>query len=287
MVKQKLHYTAGIVVMTTLASIGTLFQWDVLLVRLVPGLILTWFVPGYALMFALFPFEIEPIERTVLSVVASFVLAILTGVLMDHLPSGLNSGSAVLMLWGMTMVLLAVGHIRLAYAERRRPQDDQANQDAAGPTEQTLSASISASGLRTDAPNVQREKPSLKYASGAVIAIALVLASGVWAVSSIFAAVQPDPKPFTALAVEHDPLNTSPDQLRIVLGNHEGLPMRYHLTLQTQEQVIAQWNDVLVDNNAQWVAPLPLLDAHTAADLLVYRAGENQIYRRITVRGIP
>ncbi len=81
--------------------------------RVVLGVALVLFIPGYAMVYALFnDDEIDDIERVALSVGLSICLVVFDGLLLNYTPRGFTLDQIVISLSAISGVLTAVGYYR-------------------------------------------------------------------------------------------------------------------------------------------------------------------------------
>src|SRR4051794_27602344 len=97
-----------------LAAIGPLDGFPLLKALLTIPLVL--FLPGYALVTALFPSMVVPtVERILMAIGGSIVLAIVVGLVLGALPLHLSTGS-----WAAVLLTLTLALIVVAWARRTR-----------------------------------------------------------------------------------------------------------------------------------------------------------------------
>jgi hypothetical protein len=98
-----------------LAALGPLDSLPIL--RAIATIPLVLFLPGYALVSALFPSLVVPtVERLLMALGASIALAVLIGLALGVLPLGLNATTWAVSITVLTLVLIAVAWIRRARA---------------------------------------------------------------------------------------------------------------------------------------------------------------------------
>ncbi|MFP3909626.1 MAG: DUF1616 domain-containing protein [Archaeoglobaceae archaeon] len=83
-------------------------------VRAVLGLPLVLFVPGYALISALFPRndDLDGIERVALSIGLSICVVVFVGLALNFTPWGIRLGPILLSLSGFTLLMVAATSLR-------------------------------------------------------------------------------------------------------------------------------------------------------------------------------
>lgn len=101
-------FTALIVLFSTLESIDLIMY-----TRYFLGSIYVLWFPGYTVVRAIFPKgELKNIERIMLSLGMSLASVSLVGLLLSYTPSGLNTGSVTLSMFGLTITSASVALIR-------------------------------------------------------------------------------------------------------------------------------------------------------------------------------
>lgn len=81
--------------------------------RVIFGIPLVLFFPGYALLSALFPGrELDGVERVALSIGLSICLVVFTGLALNYTPWGIRLGPILLGLCGITLFFCAIGSLR-------------------------------------------------------------------------------------------------------------------------------------------------------------------------------
>lgn len=106
---------AALVILTLICTLAPPLS-DLAVVRVPVGLIMVLFLPGYALIAALFPREddLDGIERVALSFGLSIAVVPLIGLGLNYTPWGIRLTPVVVSLSAFTIVLLAVAHLRRA-----------------------------------------------------------------------------------------------------------------------------------------------------------------------------
>ncbi len=82
--------------------------------RTILGLFLIIFIPGYALIAALFPKngDLSKIERLILSFGSSIVITPIFGLILNYTPYGINLKSGLLVLSSLTVILVFIAYLR-------------------------------------------------------------------------------------------------------------------------------------------------------------------------------
>ncbi|MFB6491205.1 MAG: DUF1616 domain-containing protein [Thermoproteus sp. AZ2] len=107
----------GLLAVTALAALSTLASGGPLIyARYALGALLTFFLPGYALVEALYPRgdELGPLERLALSIGLSLALTALIGLALNYSPWGVRQTPVVASVSGATAALLTIAAARKA-----------------------------------------------------------------------------------------------------------------------------------------------------------------------------
>lgn len=214
-------------------------------------------LPGYALTCALFPKRALGITQyIVFSLALSLAILILGGLVLNWMPSGLNTRSWTVLLSGITLIASTVALIR------RRGEY------------------ISASAwLRVDL--------GLNFRQGLLLVLAAIVICGAVVVSYRGAAQQPFPG-FTQLWIL--PANGASVKNTISLGvsNMELTAMEYNLTVNMDGKVVKVWPSIYLKLNEKWQATLVLpqtTQTRTArVEALLYQTiAPTKIYRHVVL----
>ena len=270
----------AVLVVVTGVVVGSLPRWGGAPERAVAALLLVWFIPGAALLFALTPERLDRGGRLVLSVPASFALTVITGIVLDRVPPGLTAPAFLVSLASLSLVLLTIGAIR-----RGRRAGDVG--DGPPGTASTLDALLA---VNREAPvSVSRHDVAGASTShrlrwlGYVAVGLLLVASVVWAVQGMRLAAHTEPKPYTALGLE--PFQAGGNsQGAIVIDNQEGRAMTYDLEVRDDGQAIARQEGLKLAAGEQQRFALPL-PAGEPVEVLLFRSGDSDPMRRVFVRG--
>lgn len=236
---------------------GSVLGWTDNPLRITGGLLLSMFVPGYALLKALYPRALSRAELFGLSVPLSFVLSILVGALVDMTPVGLSGTAIVLLLCVCTITFIAVAYARCLRAPGLK--------------------------LRRIAGVRERILVGAPVVAGGVVLIGVGM---IWAGASLVQAGHTTPKPFTALSVDGANGVQQPGvPLSVTLDNEEGQTMQYDLRVRVGGSDIGRVDDVQLDSGKRYTLQLPVLrDTDTAgADVIAYRSGDDTPYRMVHV----
>lgn len=264
------------------ALLAAALGWGESPLRAGAGLVLVWFGTGYLLLAAAFPHHVRWIERLVLSVPASLVVAVLAGLLVSYLPGGLRAMPFVLVLAGAAFVLLGVAILRTRGAGSARWRLRWPSVAAAG-GESLRWQPDSRHRLRRRLP---ARRGLLRAAAWSPAAIVLVVA-GAWTVNGMVVAASPAPKPFTALSLEAPAGDASAAHNSVVVENREGHPMQYRLDVTVGGASVAHWDGIAVNAGGRWSVDLPAQPAGGEAEVALYRSGDEQPYRTLHVQAQP
>jgi uncharacterized membrane protein len=215
-------------------------------------------LPGYALTTALFPGRMFGVaQRLIFSLALSLTIAILGGLMLNLMPSGLQAGSWAALLGGITLSACAVALVR------RRGQDI------------STSASLRAGFI------------GLNFRHGLLLGLSALIVCGAVAVSIIGAEHQPSPG-FTQLWILPGGGANSKNTVSLGVNNMESTTMEYRLAVNVDGKVVKEWPSIDLNPNEKWEATLSLPqtghagNARIEADL--YRAdAPTTIYRHVVL----
>lgn len=215
-------------------------------------------LPGYALTSALFPGRVlRVLEHVVFSLALSLVIVILSGLLLNWTPFGLQARSWSVLLSGVTLIASAVAFVRRG--------------------EQNLSASA---WLRVQVGGV-------KSRQGLLLGLAVVVLCGAVAVSYLGAAQQPFPG-FTQLWILPAGGTETKNTIRLGVSNMELTAMQYQLSVNMDGKMVKVWPSISLKPNEKWEATLVLPQtAHTGTvkvEALLYQSSApTKIYRHVVL----
>ncbi|MDX6636027.1 MAG: hypothetical protein QOF06_2230 [Solirubrobacterales bacterium] len=231
------------------ALVAALVPWEI--VRLVAGLPLTLFLPGYAIVAAAFGSrELAPPKRTTLSFAVSLMVLALGSFVLNIFPFGLETAS-----WAVLLPLVVIAACRGAALRRERPQRARAG------------------------------RPALpRPATGSLVLLALATAI---ALGALALAERPLPaenaKGFTALWML--PTDKREDVVAIGVDSNQHEPRSYRLRVSLGKNQSKTYR-VALDPGGERVyevdvPPKPSGRTHIVASL--YKEGRPQkLYRRVT-----
>lgn len=213
---------------------------------------LVLFLPGYALVEALRPPQLDLVQRLVTSIGASLAVVILIGIALNWLPGGIDRASELSSLSGITVLGVAV-----AWARRRRLRHAK----PAGRVGQ----------IRLGVT------PGLLLACLAAIALA---ASGLWIARRAALHQQRIDSP-TQLWLLPDSSGTR--SVRVGVKNADGGGVTYRLRVTDGSAIVKEWRSIVLPAGASWTASvkLPADSVHDRVEATLYRLGSRSPYRQV------
>ena len=245
-------------------------------IRIILGLPLVLFLPGYSLIATLFPRkdDLDGIERIALSFGLSIAIVPLLGLALNYTPFGIRL-SPVLIVLSIFTVSLAIG----AYVRRSMiPEEDKFVVDFAA-FFKSLKESFKTSNTKID-----------KILT-VVLIISIILAISM----TVFVILTPkEGEKFTEFYVlgpegmaEDYPTNlTVGEEGEVIIGvvNHEYANTSYQLEVRLNEAAINE-KDIKLMHNETWESPFKFKALKKGADqkleFLLYKVGEEGIYRSL------
>ena len=108
---QHMDYRFSFVILSIFAVLGFLLLPSVS--RIVFGLLLMFFAPGFAIVYAFFDTaELDAIERAALSLGLSICVVVLDGLVLNLTPGGFSPGQIVLSLCAITAAFAGIGLLK-------------------------------------------------------------------------------------------------------------------------------------------------------------------------------
>ena len=108
---QRMDYRFSFAVLSILVVLGFLLLPSVS--RIVFGLLLMFFAPGFAIVYAFFDTaELDAIERAALSLGLSICVVVLDGLVLNFTPGGFSPGQIVLSLCAITAAFAGIGLLK-------------------------------------------------------------------------------------------------------------------------------------------------------------------------------
>lgn len=253
-----------VVIILTIVAVALVFivppQWLPLRVLTLP---LAFILPGYALMRALFPGKpFGNAERIIFSLGISLSIVILSGLLLNLTPFGLQERS-----WAAILAIITLGASVFTILRQRRQGE-------------TLERWSGFKDWR------------FSFRQGLLLGIAALIVGGAFAVS-IIGAQQQARAGFTQLwMLPASGTSKVENSVRLGLSNKEFSPMQYHLSVDINGKVIKDWPAIDLNPNQQWEFTLVLqksLPASSATtpskiEALLYRASDPKtLYRHVVL----
>ena len=245
-------------------------------VRIILGLPLVLFLPGYALIAALFirKDDLDGIERIALSFGLSIAISPLLGLALNYTPFGIRL-TPILIVLSVFTIALAIG----AWVRRSRIREADRFWVDFGVLFKTVKESFKTTDSKAD-----------KILT-AVLIISIVLALSV----TVYVIVVPkEGEKFTEFYVlgpgcmaEEYPTNlTVGEEGEVFIGvvNHEYAAVTYQLELKVNGKVIDQ-KSIVLTHNKTWEGPFTFKPKKAGEDqkleFLLYKVGEEGIYRSL------
>ena len=171
---------------------------------------------------------------------------------LDHLSLGLTAMPVVLVEWAISMMLLGIGAFRIGW--------------------------LGEPGLALPQYRLSFRSDQALVAGAFVV---LLVAAGGWSASSIAQAAHDQPKPFTRLSLDNHASDVEPP--RLVVQNEEGQPMTYDVAVDMDGQRTVWVPGVALNPGDQYSAALPDNPDQQTIDVLLFRAGDADVYRRLSI----
>jgi len=240
--------------------------------RVVFGICFVLFLPGYALIAALFPKrdDLDAVERIALSFGLSIAIVPLVGLALNYTPFGIRLVPVVLSIALLTMGLCALAHVRrMELAEDKRLDVDFRRLCA-------VKGEL-AGGSRLD------------RALTIVLVVAIVLAIA----TTVYVVVMPKQgERFTEFYILNENGMAADYPTHLVLGeqgtvivgivNHEYAPITYRLEIRLNGAVI-HTQDVFLNDKERWEKPITFKPTkrgeHEKLEFLLYKDGK--VYRSL------
>ena len=244
-----------VAIILTLVGLGNTLT----VLQLLLGLPLVLFLPGYALTAALFtPGSLGRAERLVLSMGLSISLTALSGLVLNWTPWGLQAGTWILWLGGLTVIASLVGMLRL---QRQKEQI-------------IASPNPSRSGRFGGKSTFNLYQSGMLAMAVVIVVIALVVArNGAEQTSSAFTQLWILPT---------DQANS----VRVGIVNDEQTTVQYHLQLQVKGVMVNDWPSIQLNSGQKWENLIGLVGGAGPGDVqaLLYRLdAPTQVYRRVVL----
>jgi uncharacterized membrane protein len=253
-----------VVMILTIVAVVLVFivpsEWLPLRVLTMP---LAFVLPGYALMRALFRGQaFGNAERLIFSLGISLSIVILSGLVLNMTPFGLQARS-----WAVFLGVVTLGASAVVILRQRRQGE----------------VAEGWSGFKG---------MHLTFRQGLLLGLALLIVGGAFAVSIIGANQQPR-SGFTQLwMLPASGTSKAENAVRLGLSNKESAPMQYRLAVDVNGKAIKEWPAIDLSPNQQWEATLvlqqSLASSSTTApakiEAMLYRASDpTTIYRHVVL----
>lgn len=215
------------------------------------ALLLTFVLPGYALVEAAYPPRVlSAVHRLVGVVALSLMSSVLGGLALNLTGPGLTRAVWTTFLAGLAMAGSVVALVRWRHSSRG-----------------------------------ESPKPAFKLGTGAVLLFGtcLIVASGVYVSIRSAQAEERRQPPFTELSMLQEPRVPAPQKrVRLIVGSHEKVVQRYRLTVYAGQDLIATY-DFAVQPGRQWMASISVPVSASGRPLAAYlqRGQSLGVYRYV------
>jgi hypothetical protein len=240
-------------------------------------------LPGYTVCRAIFGSRLDPAEEITISIGLSLSLAVISGFVLNLLPSGLALPQWGALLGGISVVAGGIAWLRGSASPAsgaEEPEDTQALAHP-GPTHPAVEQGILLPAAPTPSMNGAADVPAaaarIPRAQLIMLGTAACILLASLGIARIGAASAPH-EPFTQLWMVPAITGTSLD---LGFTNDENKTTTYRLLVTQDGRKIAEWVDVSLADGATWTQTLPLnfrRDTHRMRATL-YRPGDIEPYR--------
>jgi len=264
----RLYSTMSAMLFVTLVAYLAFARWDGNIISIVSGLLLSWFIPGFALMMVLYPDKLVRINTLVMSFIMSFIFDVLVGAILELLNLKLNGSGFVIGLWLIAILLLLTsGFMKMRSSSFPDP----------------VSLKTIYKSLLDKIKNLISDPRSVKSNYLVfLILVSVLLITVSWAFKvNLSAANNVKPKPFTALAIEPSDVDVTNKYFKITIDNQEGKSMVYRLVVRKNSIIFMQRENIMVDQDEQWALEIPSSQLDGQIDLWLFRGEENESYRQV------
>lgn len=226
-------------------------------VHLVLGLLLVLVLPGYALTELLFAKgQLTRTERLLYTLGGSVMVATLGALLLNQLPSGVQTNGWIGLLVGVTLIGTLLG------ALKRQP------------------------AVSTTAPTAATPRPRLRISFNQLLVLAIAVGVAGIAVKTAQTPITPQGLTGYTLLWMLPAADTS--RLALGISNQEFAPTAYKLQVKVDKQLAQEWPSLLLGVNGRWAAELAVPAAAVAGHEItaeLYRLDQpDQLYRHVVLR---
>lgn len=245
-----------------LVALGAVLAWAAVLllrpeepVRVVLGLLLTTWLPGYAATAAIFGGRrVGGPDGVLVSLGLSVAVAILSGFVLNTFGVALSRET-----WAATLAIVTFAGVAIAWA--RSP-----------------SAIYQATPLR------QGSLPRMRASDGVLLGAAVVLVVIAVALARNGVIQQPTPGFSSVWLVP----NGAGPQFRVGAANHEGRPTAYRLVLTDPSGIVDEWPEVALRDGEQWEVSVAVRNSPSRLDLRLYLVDKpGSVYRSASWGVVP
>jgi hypothetical protein len=281
----KERWTTGIIALAaTVTTVALLSEFRESAVILVPGLLAYWFGLGYLILQALFSREACKDHQIWASIIVSFVAIIITGFVIELSPLNLSAPAFAIILWIETIALIVIARRRLFHKTTTSVRGKALNGNSTPGVTATSRLRSQLSGFSQGLHNGLTDvSGDMKWSAALLATLGIIALSTWWAGTALIEASDPNPKPYTVLALQSDNGQNSDHAVSIFVKNGEGKAMRYRVELHNNGTLTKEWADITLDDGAtrNLELPKPLAEG-MEMEVLLFRQGESEPYRRVS-----
>jgi hypothetical protein len=263
-IKQQVYLTSFIILLVSLISFISISTWDGNIIHIISGLLLSCFITGFTFMILIYPKNIFSIEKTVLSILISFIFDILVGTSLEILNLKLNESGFIIGLWLITV------SFSIAFNFTNTDREILSFQKISNKIHQSLTKHR----LMLISTPIK-----VNYFVRFILLSTLIIII-FWAFQINLNASKVITKPFTALTIEPSTLNNN---IKIVIDNQENKFMIYRLEMRRNSILIKKWENIKLDQDVQWTIEVPLSEVVGQSELwlYLYKEDESEPYRQV------
>ncbi len=244
-----------VLLLTIIGSVVATTSFAGGIIRVMFTLLLVLVLPGYALTEALFAKRSMDLpEKLAFYLGLSLAVGVISGLILNLTPWGLQTGSWVILLDGLTVGAACVAMVR-----------------------------------RRDVPAMRQISLRLSFRQGILFGLAVAIAGAALAVASLGVVRQPTQAftQFWILPVEAANENT----VELGISNMETVDVNYRVEILVGGIVLNAWDPVTLQHGEKWVVEYTLPQKQSETELveaILYRLDSpDKIYRRVTFWSTP
>ena len=216
--------------------------------------LLVLFLPGYALVEAVRPPQMDLVQRLVTSIATSLAVVILVGIALNWLPGGIDRASELSSLSGITVLGAAVAWVRRRKLRREVESTEQVSHFRVSVAWGTLMACVAAIVLAATGIGIARRAAIHQQRTDSPTQLWLL------------------------------PGSSRTRSVRIGVKNTDSHRSTYRLQLTDGTAVVKEWSSIILPAGATWTASVdvPPARAHDRLEAALYRTGRQSMYRWVT-----